>query len=124
LERIFFEIGCDVARTLMEQYLLKADEILEKTRDKASLRHKGSRTTSIKTLMGEVQMNRTLYRRVNEAGATEHIFFLRVLDGQFLMCYSDYGKSKFLSYPIIECCCLLIMLLYNRKQELNLQPVK
>jgi hypothetical protein len=47
LERIFFEIGCDVARTLMEQYLLKADEILEKTRDKASLRHKGSRTTSI-----------------------------------------------------------------------------
>jgi branched-subunit amino acid transport protein len=76
LERIFFEIGCDVARTLMEQYLLKADEILEKTRDKASLRHKGSRTTSIKTLMGEVQMKRTLYRRVNEAGATEHIFLL------------------------------------------------
>jgi hypothetical protein len=76
LERIFFEIGCDVARTLMEQYLLKADEILEKTRDKASLRHKGSRTTSIKTLMGEVQMNRTLYKRVNEAGATEHIFLL------------------------------------------------
>jgi len=24
--------------------------------------------------------------------------FFGVLDGQFLMCYSDYGKSKFLSY--------------------------
>jgi short-subunit dehydrogenase involved in D-alanine esterification of teichoic acids len=26
--------------------------------------------------------------------------FFGVLDGQFLMCYSDYGKSKFLSYII------------------------
>jgi hypothetical protein len=76
IERIFFEIGCEVARTLMEQYLLKADKILERTRDKAKLRHKGSRTTTIKTLMGEVVMKRTLYKRVNEAGATEHIFLL------------------------------------------------
>lgn len=76
IERIFFEIGCEVARTLMQQYLLKADEILKKTRDKSALRHKGSRTTSIKTLMGEVVMKRTLYKRVNEAGATEHIFLL------------------------------------------------
>jgi hypothetical protein len=49
IERIFFEIGCEIARTLMEQYLVKADDILEKTRDKAALRHKGSRTTSVKT---------------------------------------------------------------------------
>jgi hypothetical protein len=26
------------------------------------------------------------------------LVFFGVLDGQFLMCYSDYGKSKFLSY--------------------------
>jgi hypothetical protein len=76
IERKFFEIGCEVARTLMEQYLLKADEILEKTRDKARLRHKGSRTTRIKTLMGEVVMKRTLYKRINEAGATEYMFLL------------------------------------------------
>jgi hypothetical protein len=28
------------------------------------------------------------------------LVFFGVLDGQFLMCYSDYGKSKFLSYII------------------------
>lgn len=76
IEKIFFEMGCEVARTLMQQYLTKADDVLEKTRDKAALRHKGSRTTTIKTLMGEVQMKRTLYKRINENGASEHIFLL------------------------------------------------
>jgi hypothetical protein len=28
--------------------------------------------------------------------------FFGVLDGQFLMCYSDYGKSKFLSYRMLK----------------------
>lgn len=76
IEREFFEMGCEVARTLMQQFLEEADRILEESRDKASLRHKGGRTTNIKTLMGEVQMNRTLYKRKNEAGVIEHVFLL------------------------------------------------
>ena len=28
------------------------------------------------------------------------LYFFGVLDGQFLMSYSDYGKSKFLSYTL------------------------
>lgn len=76
IERIFFEMGCEVARTLMQQYLVMANDLLEKTRDKAALRHKGNRTSCIKTLMGEVPMKRTLYKRVNEAGAPEYVFLL------------------------------------------------
>jgi hypothetical protein len=76
IEKIFFEIGCEVAKTLMEQFLEKADKALETSRDKAALRHKGSRTTTIKTLMGEVTMKRTLYRRVKEDGTVEHVFLL------------------------------------------------
>lgn len=76
IEKIFFEIGCEVARTLMEQFLEEADKALETSRDKASLRHKGSRSTNIKTLMGEVTMKRTLYRRINEDGTVEHVFLL------------------------------------------------
>ena len=76
IERKFFEIGCEVARTLMEQFLEDADQELKDGRDKAALRHKGSRTTTIKTLMGEVTMKRTLYRRINESGVVEHVFLL------------------------------------------------
>lgn len=76
LERIFFEMGCEVARILMQQFLESADKELEESRDKAKLRHKGTRTKGIKTLMGEVPMKRTLYKQVSETGAVEHIFLL------------------------------------------------
>lgn len=76
LEKIFFEIGCEVARMLMQQFLEAADKELEKGRDRAELRHKGSRTTVIKTLMGEVVVKRNLYKRVEEDGTIEHIFLL------------------------------------------------
>jgi hypothetical protein len=76
LEKIFFEIGCEVARMLMQQFLEAADKELEKDRDRAELRHKGSRTTVIKTLMGEVVVKRNLYKRVEEDGTIEHIFLL------------------------------------------------
>lgn len=58
IERIFFEIGCEVARTLMQQFLEKVDRELAEIRNKAELRHKGLKTTNIKTLMGEVILRR------------------------------------------------------------------
>ena len=76
IERTFFEIGCEVAKILLQKYLEDADEILEKSRDKASLRHKGTRTTTIKTLSGEVPLKRTLYKRINEEGTAEYVFLL------------------------------------------------
>lgn len=76
IEQIFFEMGCEVSRTLMEHYLEKADQELAETRNKSDLRHKGNRIRTIKTLMGEVAMKRRLYKRVNKDGTPEHLFLL------------------------------------------------
>ena len=54
IERSFFEIGCEVAKTLMGEFLEKLDKELCKNRNKVELRHKGIRKSSIKTPMEEV----------------------------------------------------------------------
>ena len=76
IERSFFEIGCEVAKILMGEFLAKLDEELCKNRNKAELRHKGVRKTSIKTLMGEVPLSRVLYKRFKDDGSTEYVFLL------------------------------------------------
>jgi hypothetical protein len=76
IERRFFEIGCEVAKMLMEDFLTTIDEQLCRNRNKAELRHKGIRTTSLKTLMGEVPISRVLYKRFKDDGSAEHIFLL------------------------------------------------
>jgi len=76
VERIFFEMGCEVAVSLMQQFLETVDKELAESRNKAELRHKGSRTTTLKTLMGEVPMKRRLYKRVAEDGTVEYVYLL------------------------------------------------
>ena len=66
------QCGCEMARIILEDY----DKELEKSRDKNAYRHKGTRTTSIKTVFGEVTYERTVYKHVNEAGKTEWIYLL------------------------------------------------
>ncbi len=101
IERNFFEIGCEVARTLMQQFLRKADKELEEERNTGELRHKGTRTTTIKTLMGEVPVKRVLYKRVNEEGAVEYIFLLDQVLG-----FDTIGNvSPNLVEKIVDCAC-------------------
>lgn len=76
IERSFFEIGCEVARMLMGEFLAKLDRDLSHNRNKEELRHKGKRKTTIKTLMGEVLLDRALYKRFREDGSTEYIYLL------------------------------------------------
>lgn len=76
IEKEFFEIGCEIARNLMEDFLSKADKELAESRDKSQLRHKGSRKTTVKTLMGEVKYKRTMYKKVKEDGSKEYIYLL------------------------------------------------
>jgi len=76
IERSFFEIGCEVAKMLLQAFLEKYDKELAETRNKAELRHKGSRPISIKTLMGEIPVNRALYKRTNDDGRVEHVYLL------------------------------------------------
>lgn len=56
--------------------MVKLDEELCKNRNKAELRHKGARKTSIKTLMGEVPLSRALYKRFKDDGSAEYVFLL------------------------------------------------
>jgi hypothetical protein len=76
IERSFFEIGCKMSKMLMGEFLEKLDEDLCKNRNKAELRHKGERKTSIKTLMGEVPLSRVLYKRYKDDGSAEYVFLL------------------------------------------------
>lgn len=76
LERNFFELGCEIARNMMQQFLEQADEDLARNRNKAQLRHKGKKTTTIKTLMGEVVFSRNIYKKVTDDGQVQHIYLL------------------------------------------------
>jgi hypothetical protein len=76
IERSFFEIGCEVAKTLMREFLQALDKDLCEGRNKAELRHKGAKQTTIKTLMGEVDFSRVRYKRFKEDGSVEYVFLL------------------------------------------------
>jgi len=76
MEKTFFGIGCEIARMLMKETLEIVDKELAESRDKARLRHKGKRRTTIKTLMGEVPVNRAMYKYFNDDGSTEYIYLL------------------------------------------------
>lgn len=76
VERKFYEIGCEIAKIMMKEFLEGLDEELAENRDKKELRHKGKRKRALKTLMGEVEVERNLYRRVNDKGEVEHIHLL------------------------------------------------
>jgi len=76
IERNFFEIGCQVAKMLLQKFLEEMDTELAENRDKAVLRHKGKKATSIKTLMGEVHVNRAIYRKDKDDGSHEYVYLL------------------------------------------------
>ena len=61
-----------MARIILEDN----DKDLEESRDKKAYRHKGTRSTSIKTVFGEVNYARTVYKHVNEEGKREWIYLL------------------------------------------------
>jgi hypothetical protein len=76
IEREFFSMGCDIALTLMEEFLESVDKELAETRNTSEYRHKGSRIKTIKTLMGEASVKRNIYKRIKEDGSIEHIYLL------------------------------------------------
>jgi len=137
IERSFFEIGCEVAKMLMGEFLIRIDEELCKNRNKAELRHKGARKTSIKTLMGEVPLRRVLYKRFTDDGSTEHVFLLdeelgldtiglispnlveKVLEHSCEMSYREVSQavSDFTNQTISHQCVWNIVQCVGEKQE-------
>ena len=66
------ELGCEIIRFQLEQY----DAELAADRDKSTLRNKGLKRTTIKTLCGEVEYRRRVYQTQTEEGATAFVYLL------------------------------------------------
>lgn len=76
LERKIFEYGCQIAREVMRQMLTVLDDHLAKERNNKIYRDKGKRKTSMKTLMGEVEFSRRVYKHERETGVREYVYLL------------------------------------------------
>lgn len=66
------ELGCEITKTILESY----DDELAATRDTKQYRDKGSRKTSIKTVYGDVEYCRRVYRTSLEDGEKAYVYLL------------------------------------------------
>jgi len=76
LEKEIYRISCEYGREILKTILTKLDEQLMQERDRASYRHKGKRRTVLKTLMGEVEYERSVYQYKDETGRKSCIYLL------------------------------------------------
>ena len=65
------KLGCWILKLILESY----DKKLMKARDSKKYRHKGLRTTTIKTIMGEVEYRRAIYE-IEENGIKKTVYLL------------------------------------------------
>ena len=76
LEQKIFNYVCEFGRELTKTLLEKQDEVLAKERDKKKYRNKGGRSTTIKTVYGEVVYIRNVYETKTEDGKKAFIYLL------------------------------------------------
>ncbi len=66
LEKQIYKLVCELGCSILKQILENQDNELMIHRDKKEYRHKGYRTNTIKTVMGEVTYNRAIYKKDNK----------------------------------------------------------
>ena len=76
LEQKIFRYACELAREITVEILENYDKELAEGRDKKQYRGKGKRQTSIKTIYGEVEYSRNVYRTETEDGQTAYVYLL------------------------------------------------
>ena len=76
LEQKVFAYVCELGRMITQIILENYDDELAKERDKKAYRDKGKRETSIKTVYGEVEYSRRVYRTESEDGEAAYIYLL------------------------------------------------
>jgi len=81
LEKEIYAAGCEIACEALKKVLEEIDEKLAGERDKSKYRHKGSKRTSIKTLMGEVEFSRVIYEYTDDEGRKAFKYLLDELLG-------------------------------------------
>ena len=76
LEKKTYAYLCELGREITQRMLESYDEELAQSRDKKVYRGKGKRATSIKTVYGEVEYSRNVYRTETEDGQVAHVYLL------------------------------------------------
>jgi Uncharacterised protein family (UPF0236) len=76
LEQKIFNYICEFGRGLTKTILESYDEELQRSRDKKALRSKGTRRTTIKTVYGEVEYNRNIYKGKDSEDRTIWVYLL------------------------------------------------
>ena len=62
LEKRVYNLICELGCTIIKDILENQDKQLMENRDKKEYRHKGYRTNTIKTVMGEIEYTRAMYK--------------------------------------------------------------
>lgn len=76
LEKEIYRIVCKIAQELTKELLEAYDLELHKSRKKSAYRDKGKRSTSIKTVYGEVCYGRHVYQTRDEYGSSRCVYLL------------------------------------------------
>lgn len=76
LEQKVFVYVCELGQKLTRMLLERYDDELAEGRDKARYRDKGGRTTTIKTVYGEVTYSRRVYETLREDGKKSYVYLL------------------------------------------------
>jgi hypothetical protein len=101
LEAEIFAECCKNGREALRNALEAYDRELGKSRDREIYRHKGTRKTVIKTVMGEVEYSRAVYERRDDDGTASFIYLLDEAMGK----EGSGFISGLLSEMITKACC-------------------
>lgn len=63
LEKQIYKLVCELGCNILKQILEEQDKSIMKNRNKKEYRHKGYKTNTIKTVMGEVEYKRAIYKK-------------------------------------------------------------
>ena len=75
-EKKTFEMLCQLGQEYTRDFLERYDAYLMENRDKEAYRNKGKRTTTVKTIYGEVEYERRVYEVTREDGIKEFVYLL------------------------------------------------
>lgn len=76
LEKNIYKYVCEQACNMMSEILRNIDDMILETRDKKAFRFKVFKHTCIKTIMGPVEIDRRVYKHVDEDGKKSYRYLL------------------------------------------------
>ncbi len=76
IEQNIYRFFCKIAQEATTEFLEEYDRKMMEERDRSAYRHKGYRTTTVKTVYGEVTYRRAVYEHTDDSGSTRFVYLL------------------------------------------------